>query len=236
MTVKNKILVDNFLKEIKKHLPEWIKNNDEKLEDVLFDISSHIWDSAQEIAGSNEPDPISIQKAINRLGTPKEIASSYKKRGTPKYFISEELWPIYSKVNAILAFIVLIIVITVQIVIVEPNNLSQALINGITISFPSISAFVLIVTLIFAGLSHEGYFPEDLGSKESDDPISKYYKPDEFLFSGLVGILFGFLIIIIPIDMINLFRIIVNFILDFLGYNTLAMSSEYIGISMELRI
>ena len=92
----------NFIKRIKKRLPEWLKSDEEKLEDVLLEIKSHIWDSAQEIAEPNEPDPMSIQKAINRLGTPKEIAKSYKQRGTPKYFISEELWPIFTKANSFL--------------------------------------------------------------------------------------------------------------------------------------
>jgi hypothetical protein len=97
----------------------------------------------------------------------------------------------------------------------------------------------MVITWIFVGLSHEGYFPEDLDpDKKTDkekDPKSKFYKPDEFLFSGLVGALFGLLIITIPIDMINLFRIIVNFILDLLGRNTVAMRSEVVGLSPELQ-
>ncbi len=70
MSKQNEKLVNKFLKEIKKHLPEWLKNNDEKVEDVLLEIRSHIWDSAQGIAGSDDPDPGSIQEAIDRLGNP----------------------------------------------------------------------------------------------------------------------------------------------------------------------
>ena len=167
MRTENKILVDTFLKEIKRHLPDWLKSNDDKVEDILLEVSSHIWDSAQEIARSDDPDPSSIQEAINRLGSPKEIARSYKKRGTPKYFISEELWSIYTKVNWILIFLVFAVIVTVQVVIVEPADLAQALINGISLSYPIILTFVIVILAIFVGLSYEGYFPEDLGSEDT---------------------------------------------------------------------
>ena len=239
MKTEADITVDRFLKETKKHLPDWIKNNDTKREDILLEVSSHIWDSAQEIAGSDDPDSRSVQEAINRLGTPKEIAKSYKKRGTPKYFISEELWSIYTNVNWIVGIIVFLVIATVQVVVIEPNNLGQALINGISLSFPTIMTFFMVITCIFVGLSHEGYFPEDLDTdKKTDkekDPKSKFYKPDKFLLNGLVGSLFGLLIIIIPIAMINLFRIIVNFILELLGQNTVSMRSEIVGLSVELQ-
>ncbi len=241
MRTENEKLVDNFLKEIKKQLPDWLKNNDDKVEDILLEVSSHIWDSAQEIAGSDDPDPASIQEAINRLGTPKEIAKSYKKRGTPKYFISEELWSIYTKVNWILISLVFTVIVIVQVVIVEPTDFVKALINGITLSYPIIITFIIIILAIFVGLSYEGYFPEDLGSVDAiqgdtKDKKLEFYKPDEFLFNGLVGILFGFLIIILPKDMINLIRIIINLIIGLFGGNTMATISEYVNISMELQI
>lgn len=241
MRSENDKLIDKFLKEIKKHLPEWLKSDDEKVEDILLEVSSHIWDSAQEIGGSDDPDDLdtaSIQEAINRLGNPKEIAKNYKKRGTPKYFISMELWPIYSKVNSYLFAITFLVVTLVQAVLVEPDNLLQALINGITISYPVIITFIVIVTLIFVGLSYEGYFPTDLISQdttqdETKDPMSTIYKPNEFLFNGIVGLLFGLFIIILPVDIINLFRIIINLVIGLFGSNPMAM---YVNMSVEVQI
>jgi len=234
MTTENEKLVDKFLKEIKKYLPEWLKSNDDKLEDILLEISSHIWDSAQEIAGSDDPDSASIQEAINRLGTPKEIAKSYKKRGTPKYFISEELWSIYTKVNTYLTAIIFLVILIVQVVLVEPNNLPQALINVITISYPVIITFLLIITAIFVGLSEEGFFPKDLiPEDETKESKPDYFKPDEFLFNGLAGIIFGLFIIMLPIDMINLFRIIANLIIGLFGYSPMPM---YVTMSIEVHI
>ncbi len=237
MTTENEKQIETFLKEIKKHLPDWIKSNEDKVEDILLEVKSHIWDSAQEIAGSDDLDPASIQEAINRLGNPKEIAKSYKKRGNPKYFISEELWSTYSKVMLYLIAIVLTVILIVQVILVEPHNLPQALINGFALSFSSIMTFIVVITAIFVGLSHEGYFPDDLVSQdtmkdEEKDSMSDFYKPNDFLVNGLVGILFGLFIIILPNDMINLFRIIVNFIIGLFGYSAMTFNST--SISMEL--
>ena len=154
MSVENKKLVNKFLEEIKQNLPEWLKSNNDKVEDILLEISSHIWDSAQEISGSDDPDLGSVQKAINQLGNPKEIAKSYKNRGTPKYFVSEELWPIYTKVIGAMIAIIFTVIVIAQVALMEPNNFLQALINGLTLSFSSISIFIVIITMIFVGLSH----------------------------------------------------------------------------------
>ena len=234
MKSENEKLVKDFLQEIKKHLPDWLKSNDDKVEDILLDISAHIWDSAQEIAGSEDPDPFSMQKAIDRLGKPKEIAYSYKARGTPKYFVSEELWPIYTKVLWGIIGVIFAIVVIAQVVLFEPNNLLQALTNSFTLSVSSISIFIVIVTAIFVGLSHEGYLPDDLGANdETRESQLDFYKPNEFLFNGLLGTLFGVFIIIMPLDMINLFRIIVNFLIGLLGLSPMVFNS--VSISIELQ-
>ncbi len=234
MTTENEKLVNNFLEEIKKNLPEWLKSNETKVEDILLEINSHLWDSAQEIAGSDDPDRNSIQEAINRLGNPKEIAKSYKNRGTPKYFVSEELWPIYTQVIGFIVAIIFTVIVITQVVLIEPNNLLQALTNGLTLSFSSVSIFIVIVTAIFVGLSHEGYFPKDLGAKdEAKESKTNFYKPNEFLFNGLFGVLFGLLLIVMPLDMINLFRIIVNWIIGFLGGTLMVFNSA--SISLELQ-
>ncbi|MHA2238818.1 MAG: HAAS signaling domain-containing protein, partial [Candidatus Hodarchaeales archaeon] len=180
MKTENEKLVDNFLKKIEKHLPEWLKSNKDKLEDVLLEIKSHIWDSAQEIAGSDAINSENIRAAINRLGNPKEIARSYKKRGTPRYFISEELWSIFTKAIISVTAIIFLVILIVQVVLIEPNNLLQAFINGLTTSYPIIITVIVIIIAIFVGLSYEGYFPKDLiPENERKETKTDYYKPDE---------------------------------------------------------
>ncbi|OLS16825.1 MAG: hypothetical protein HeimC3_51450 [Candidatus Heimdallarchaeota archaeon LC_3] len=225
MSKESEKMVEKFLEEIKKNLPEWIKDNEEKVDDIILEIRSHIWDSAYEISGSDDPDSVSIEKAITRIGSPKEIAKSYKTRGTPKYFISEELWSTYKKIIYALIAIIFTLIVIVQIIIVEPNNLLQAIINSLILSLNSITIFVVIVTIIFFYLSAEGYFPEDLDSEgkiqsEREKFESKYYKPGELLFNGIAGITLGLLLIILPKDMIGLFRVILNWIIELLNTGT----------------
>ena len=226
---KSKLLT-NYLKDVKKKLPDWLKDNKEEVNDILAELEEHIMDHASEISGTDNPDSVSIKKAIDKMGSPEKIARGYKQRGTPKYFISEELWPTYTKVLSFLIPITFIVIALVQVVLVEPNNFLQALTNGITSSYPVIITFVLLATFIFVGLSFEGYLPQDLGTQDrtqekGEDPTSEFYKPDEFLLNGIVGTFFGLLVIMIPIDMINLFRIIVNIIIGLFGQSPLAMYS-----------
>lgn len=236
MSKETEKLVNKYLDELKKNLPEWIKSNDEKVKDILLEISSHIWDSAYEIAGSDDPDTISIQKAINNIGNPKEIAKSYKTRGTPKFWISEELWSQYTKVVFSIIAIILTIIMIAQLVIFEPNNLIQAVINGITLSYSSITLFVIIVTVIFVFFSTEGYLPGDFDTKSKSNKSieNEYYKPGEFFGSGIVAILFGLFFILLPIELINIFRIIIFWILGL--FNNPMTYSEITILPLELQI
>jgi hypothetical protein len=239
MNNRNSELLTNYLKEVRKKLPDWLKDKKDEVEDILAELEEHILDHASEISGSEDPDSHSIQLAIEKMSSPEKIANGYKQRGTPKYFISEELWSTYTKVLSYLLPITYIVIAVVQVVIADPNNLFQALINGITVSYPVIITFILLVTAIFVGLSFEGYFPQDLGTQDDSkdelkDPMADFYKPNEFLANGLVGMFFSFLIILIPVDLINLFRIIVNFIIGF--FNGTTMPIEYFTLSTELQI
>jgi hypothetical protein len=239
MNNQNSELLTNYLKEVRKKLPDWLKDNQEEVADILSELEEHILDHASEISGIENPDSHSIELAIEKMGSPEKIAHGYKQRGTPKYFISEELWSTYTKVLSYLIPITYIVMTLVQVVIADPNNFIQALLNGITSSYTIIITFILVVTAIFVGLSFEGYFPQDLGTQDTSkdelkDPMLKFYKPNEFLVNGLVGMLFSLLIIIVPIDMINLFRIIVNFIIGL--FNGTTMPIGQFTMSTELQI
>lgn len=242
MSRKNeqKVLVEQFLVEIKKNLPEWIKNDEKKLNDIILEIQAHIWDSAMEISGSDKPDTISIQKAINNLGSPKDITRGYKARGTPKYFISEELWDSYTKIIAGLILFISALMSIIQIVLVEPRNLIQAMINAVTYSYGTVSVFVIFITMLFVYFSKEGFFPEDFESMDQKNKKDKknkkfvYYKPGDHFVGGLVSFIFGLLFILLPIDMLNLFRLIFNIFISLLGLGS--PINEYVTISFDLRI
>jgi hypothetical protein len=62
------------------------------------------------------------------------------------------------------------------------------------------------------------------------------YKPDEFLVNGLLDTLIGLFIIILPNEMVNLFRVLVTFLTSLIGFNLGVNGSVYIDISIELQI
>lgn len=233
-------LIAGFLEQIKNNLPEWIKNDEEKLQDILLEIKSHIWDSAYELSGSDDPDVTSVQKAINNLGEPKEITKAYKARGIPKYFINEELWPYYTKILAGLMIFITAVMSIIQIVLIEPRNFAQAIINAITLSYGTITVFVGLITMLFVFFSKEGFLPEDfekMDQKNKKDKKEKkfvYYKPGEHFFGGLMAFIFGLMFVLLPIDMLNFIRLFFNLIIDLLHLGS--PINEYVSISADLRV
>jgi hypothetical protein len=61
-----------------------------------------------------------------------------------------------------------------------------------------------------------------------------YYKPGDHFFGGLFGFIFGLLFVLLPIDMLNLFRIVFNFIIELLSLGS--PINEYVSISYDLRV
>jgi len=88
--------VREYIKEIGKNLPEWLKNKKEHKE-ILTDLEEHLWSKAAELSETGQPDEKSVKLAINVMGTPQNIVKEYKRRGEPKYYITKQLWPLYIK-------------------------------------------------------------------------------------------------------------------------------------------
>ena len=167
-------IIKEYLKKVEKKLPEWLKDKKEHIE-VLAELEEHIWSKAEELTGMGQPTIQSVQRAISHMGTPESIAKEYKRRGTPKFYITEELWPSYSKaLGGVFALVLVITLITQILDMIFGNagfgqfigNVFQGLLIGGLITFA-------IITLIFVGLSMEGYFPEDFKSKKE---LEKYKK------------------------------------------------------------
>ncbi|MFX1238408.1 MAG: hypothetical protein ACFE8P_11905, partial [Promethearchaeota archaeon] len=91
-------LVQDFLNDVEEKLPEWLKCDKDELQDTLDQLEEHVWDKATEISSTGMSMEKSLSIAISEMGSPSSIAREYKRRGTPKYYISEELWPLYKKV------------------------------------------------------------------------------------------------------------------------------------------
>lgn len=157
------ILIDDFLTQIKRKLPEWLKWKEDEVHNILEDLKQQILNEAIFIANGYEPSNADIQQALIQIGTPENIANIYKKRGTPKLYITEELLDFYLRS----LFFFWIIVISINIIVsvfqffFEPWwNVLGSMFTGIWISC-LITAVVM--TCVFVYFSMEGFLPEDFG-------------------------------------------------------------------------
>ncbi|MFX1572181.1 MAG: hypothetical protein ACFFB0_05495 [Promethearchaeota archaeon] len=219
-------IVKEYLKEVKNKLPDWLKEKKEH-KDLLAELEEHIWNKAEELSETDQPTVESVHIAVTHMGTPESIAKEYKRRGTPKVYITEEMWPIYLRVLGIVFAVIIGITILTQVIdfIFGNLNVGELIINIIQgIQIGGLGAFV-IITIIFVVLSMEGYFPEDFKSKKTrekekqqleiarkkglpisvikEKPLKPFIKPAGEIIGGAFGITFGILFLIQPIPAIT---------------------------------
>jgi len=115
-------MVKDYLKNIKEKLPEWLKEKKDELNDILSEIEEHIWDKAEELSDIGTPTESSIRLALAHMGTPESIAKEYKRRGTPKVYITEELWSLYTRVLGILFAVVVMVYVVFMIINIVTGN------------------------------------------------------------------------------------------------------------------
>ncbi len=171
-------LVKEFLKTVKKFLPGWLKDNKSELKDVLSELEGHIWEKSEEIAAGQDVQPYHVQQAIQEMGNPRDIAAEYKKRGTPKLWISKELFPAYLKVFGIVAAIIVGFNIISFIIDAISTGLSWDLFDYLNSIWSAALGAFLVVTAIFVVLSMEGYLPDDFTTSRRRLQL-KSIPPDE---------------------------------------------------------
>ena len=155
------------------------------------------------------------------MGPPQSIDKQYTRRGEPKYYITKELWPYYTKaLGAVFAVIVTLVVIGLIVSFFTGNGSFESLIGGLFTGIQSglLISFV-IVTVIFVALSMEGYFPEDFKSKKEQElmkelrekeieggvpsqplrkPSKPFIKPGETIIGGGIALVFGIILLSQP--------------------------------------
>ncbi|MBY9019673.1 MAG: hypothetical protein KGD67_01350 [Candidatus Lokiarchaeota archaeon] len=213
--------VQEYIKEIGKSLPEWLKNTKEHKE-ILADLEEHLWSKAAELSETGQPDKKSVNLAIDHMGTPQNIAKEYKQRGTPKYYLTQELFPYYKKaLGGVFAVIVTLVVIGLIVTFFTGNGSFETLIGGLITGIQTglLLAFT-IVTIIFVALSMEGYFPEDFKSEKEKKlmkqlreqeieegvavsqplkkPLKPFIKPTGEIIGGGIGLVFGIILLSQP--------------------------------------
>ena len=208
--------IKDYLKKIKEKLPEWMKEDKEELKDTISEIEEHIWDRAEELSKKGISMESSVQQVLTNMGTPETIAKEYKRRGNPKVFITEDLWPLYTRVLGILSTVV----VTVYLVFMIINLvLGRFQLDIIGILFGLTGVFT-IVTVMFVALSMEGYLPENLKSSEERErekrklkiaektglpisphmgkPLKSFIQPSSMIVGGIIQMAIGLVFVIQP--------------------------------------
>jgi len=158
-------MINNYLEQVRKKLPEWLKPKKEEVNLILDDLNNQILNEARNIAGNEDPTSADIQQALIQIGSPESIARIYKKRGTPKLYITEELFEFYLRTTIFFFAIVLIVNIVIAIFkfIFQPGMWLEALGGMFTGIWIGCLITVVVITIVFVFFSMQGFLPEDFG-------------------------------------------------------------------------
>ncbi|NHK30502.1 MAG: hypothetical protein FK730_04080 [Asgard group archaeon] len=164
-----KDIVDEFLEDVKKKLPFWLKDEKEELDEILEELENHIWDKATELADLEDPSEEHIRQVIEQMGKPSKIAAEYKHRGKPKYFITEELFPMYLKTLVITSALLFGLNFIGMLFSIGGGGVARSFFSGV---FISLAIALILISIQFIYLSKEGYLPEDFQRFTSRLPFS----------------------------------------------------------------
>ena len=165
MSYSENEIINSYLTQVFKKLPEWLKLKKEEADKILKDLESQILEEARNIADGQEPTDSHIQQALIQIGAPESIAKLYKRRGTPKLYITEELFDFFLRTMLFFFLIVIGINIIVSVFkfIFQPFNWFLTLGEMFSGMWIGCLITALVITIVFVYFSMEGFLPEDFG-------------------------------------------------------------------------
>ncbi|TKJ22744.1 MAG: hypothetical protein CEE43_05815 [Promethearchaeota archaeon Loki_b32] len=158
-------MINNYLIQVRKKLPEWLKLKKVEVKKILEDLEKEILNEAKNIANGQEPTDMDIQQALIQIGSPEGIAKEYKRRGTPRLYITEELLDFY--IGTMLFFFLIVIGINILVsifqFIFQPLTWLKTLGGMFTGMWIGCLITAIVITVLFVYFSMEGFLPEDFG-------------------------------------------------------------------------
>lgn len=152
--------IKRFLINVEGKLPLWLK--DRELRILIDDLENHITEKLIETSQNNEPTLDDLNVIFNEIGKPSLITQNLKKQGTPKLYISKELWNPFIITIKLLSFL-FILDLSIRVILgFIQTNLTNTLLGTILIDWVIFLALLSLSTIIFAILSGEGYIPKKL--------------------------------------------------------------------------
>ena len=163
MSISENIFLKNYIDQVKKKMPEWLKWKEDQMQKILADLERQVINEAKLIAVGNEPTNQDFQEAIERMGSPESITKLYKRRGTPKYFITEELFEFYLRTLFFFWGIIVLINIVVAVFQIFVNPWWEIIGSSFSGIWIGCLISAAVITIVFVYFSYEGFLPEDFG-------------------------------------------------------------------------
>jgi len=156
-------VVKKYISQVKQKLPEWLKWKEDELKNVLEDLEVQLYGEARAISQGEELTDADLQEAIRRMGTPESIAKLYKNRGTPKFFLTQELFDFY--LRSLFFFFGIVIFINIIVGVFQFFFRAWWEVLGGILSGIWIGCLIaaIVITIVFVYFSMEGFLPEDFG-------------------------------------------------------------------------
>ena len=152
--------IRKFLIKVEGNLPLWLK--DRELRILMNDLENHIMDKLIEISQNNEPTLDDLNMIFDEIGNPSLMVQNYKKQGSPKLYISKELWNPFIITIKLIIFVMLFDISIKVILGFIQMNLINTLLSTILIDWLIFLILLSLCSIIYAILSGEGLIPKKL--------------------------------------------------------------------------
>ena len=150
-----------YLKKARRKLPFWLKTSEKR--DIIQDIEEEIREAILEFEESSKLTEKNFKQLLPDLGSIKTRLFEYKQRGTPRIYISKELWPWYLII--IKAVLVYFIIIEIFIIVLQLsfNAAFSSIFQYFRLLLLLWICILILVSRIFTFLSLNDFIP---GKKE----------------------------------------------------------------------
>ncbi|MFW9987497.1 MAG: hypothetical protein ACFFC3_02480 [Candidatus Odinarchaeota archaeon] len=180
-------LIKGYLKKVKRKLPFWLKK--EEKNEILKTHVEEIREATLESENYHILKQKSLIQNINDLGFFKSLLSDYRNQGSPKIYISKELWSWYlSTLKSILTYILVILFSLGAIFSIIVHSLSIFVYIFLSLLLLIIPPIVILTTQFFIFLSLNDFIPKN------NKIGNNFYYIWELLFAGFF-IEFGILLL-----------------------------------------
>lgn len=223
-----------FMQATRKKLPIWLKKSEKDA--ILNEMNNEIRELMMDYQDDRQLTPERYSLIFNEVGDVNNIVSELKQKGTPKIFISDELWSSYKgSFRATLTYISIFVLFWLTLLISFNSFFISGLPMFISSMLLTFNTTFLTISGIFVILSLTDYIPYT--KKNQAETLPRVKKKDKrffwrvaisiiFAFSGSIFILSTFLLVELSTDFrVKLVVFLIGIILLILAGNELTLLS-----------